>query len=147
MFINPCEGLLQINHMDDPQLAREWDRSKVSDWKASHSSLGNIFGRNAEKLQRKICKYLSYDLDSTVISSFNGSSGEERMKSGCKNRMLKRGLGYPRHIFVEGPKPGIHNYIPFCFHYSSPEQANYLLAKDHQKSSVLKENHIPSDKK
>lgn len=30
MFVNPFEGLLQLNHVDAPQLAGEWDCAKVS---------------------------------------------------------------------------------------------------------------------
>lgn len=78
--------------MDASQLAREWDCSKVSGWKASHSSLGRKVGSGAEKLQRQISKYLSYDLYSAVISSFNGNSGKQRMKSGYRNKILDQGL-------------------------------------------------------
>lgn len=77
MFVNPFEGLLQLNHVDAPQLAGEWDCAKVSGWKASHSSLGKKFGRGAEKLQRQIPKHVSNDLHSEVISNFNGNSGRK----------------------------------------------------------------------
>lgn len=112
VFINPFEGLLQLNHVDASQLAREWDCSKVSGWKASHSSLGQKFGRDSEKLQRQIPKYLSYDLYSAVISSFNGNSGEERMKSGYRNKMLEKGLEYLMPISAEGPASGLCNCRP-----------------------------------
>lgn len=130
------------------QLAREWDGSEVSGWKASHSSLGKKFGSGAKKLQRHIPQYLSYDLYSAVISSFNGNSRKERMKSVYRNRMLEKGLEYLMPFSVEGPMPGVYNCRPAVnlFLLNSPEQTNYLLAKDHQKNSVLNENHSASDK-
>lgn len=107
------------------------------------------FGTSAEKLQRHIPQYLSYDLYSAVISSFNGNSGKEQMKSGYRNRMLEKGLEYLMPISIEGPMPGAYNSRPAVnlFFLNSPEQTHYPLAKEHQKTSVLKENHIPSDKK
>lgn len=112
MFIKRFEGLLQLKHVDASQLATEGDCSKVSDWKASHSSLGKKFGSGSEKLQRQIPKYLSYDLYSAVISSFSGNSGKKRMKSGYRNRMLKKGVEYLMCISMEGPMPEVYNYRP-----------------------------------
>lgn len=80
MFINLFEGLLQFNHMDASQLARKQDCSKVSDWKASHSSLGKKFGGGAEKPQRPIPKYLSYDLYSAAIPSLKDNSGKDDVR-------------------------------------------------------------------
>lgn len=80
MFINLFEGLLQFNHVDASQLARKQDCSKVSDWKASHSSLGKKFGGGAEKPQRQIPKYLSYDLYSAAIPSLRDNSGKDEVR-------------------------------------------------------------------
>lgn len=70
------------------------------------------FGTDAEKLQRHSPQYLSYDLYSAVISSFNGNSGKEQMKSGYRNRMLEKGPEYLMHISMEGPMPGVYNSRP-----------------------------------
>lgn len=70
------------------------------------------FGTGAEKLQRHIPQYLSYDLYSAVISSFSGNIGKEQMKSGYGNRMLEKGLEYLMHISMDGPMPGVCNGRP-----------------------------------
>jgi hypothetical protein len=66
--------------VDASQLARKQDCSKVSDWKASHSSLGKKFGGGAGKPQRQIPQYLSYDLYSAAISSLSDNSRKAEVR-------------------------------------------------------------------
>jgi hypothetical protein len=114
----------------------------MPDGKASHSSLGKKFGSGVEKLQ--IPKYLSYDLYSAVIPSFSGNSGEERMKSGYRNRLLEKELPYRMHIATNSHS--CRSVVTLCL-LMLTRTNNFPVGKIPPKTFVLKDKHIPPDLK
>lgn len=112
MFVNPFEGLLQLNRVDAPSWLENGIAQRFPVEKPRTALQARNLAEVLKNYKRQVPKHLSHRLYSAVIPSVNGNSGKERMKSGYRNRMLKKGLEYLMHIFQAGPKPGVHNDRP-----------------------------------